>query len=103
MKRIFVCSPFAGDIARNVKVAEALCRRVMRNGHAPFAPHLLYPTFTDDSVPEQRETGIACGLAYMECCDEVWAFTGNVFFSVMLLYFDRAGQLGKPILETAEV
>jgi hypothetical protein len=96
MKRIFVCSPFAGDIARNVKVAEALCRQVMRSGHAPFAPHLLYPTFTDDSVTEQRETGIACGLAYMECCD-------NGISSGMRMELDRAGQLGKPILEIAEV
>ena len=74
MKRIFVCSPFAGDIARNVKVAEALCRRVMRSGHAPFAPHLLYPTFTDN--------GISSG---------------------MRRELDRAGQLGKPIIEIAEV
>ncbi|WP_415519328.1 MAG: hypothetical protein ACEB74_02220 [Desulfovibrio aminophilus] len=103
MKRIFVCSPFAGDITRNVKVAEALCRQVMRSGHAPFAPHLLYPTFTDDSVPEQREMGIACGLAFMECCDEVWAFIGNGISSGMRRELDHAGQLGKPIIEIAEV
>ena len=103
MKRIFVCSPFAGDIAGNVKVAEALCRRVMRSGHAPFAPHLLYPTFTDDSVTEQWETGIACGLAFMECCDEVWAFTGNGISSGMRRELDHAGQLGKPIIKIVEV
>ena len=103
MPRLRCCPRLPGDIAGNVKVAEALCRRVMRNGHAPFAPHLLYPTFTDDSVPEQRETGIACGLAYMECCDEVWAFTGNGISSGMRLELDRAGQLGKPIIEIAEV
>ena len=57
----------------------------------------------DDSVTEQRETGIACGLAYMECCDEVWAFTGNGISSGMRRELDRAGQLGKPILEIAEV
>ena len=103
MKRIFVCSPFAGDIARNVKVAEALCRQVMRSGHAPFAPHLLYPTFTDDSVTEQRETGIACGLAYMECCDEVWAFTSNGISSGMRRELDQAILLDKPIIEIVEV
>ena len=103
MKRVFICSPFAGDIERNVEVAKKLCRMAMDQGYAPFAPHLLYPTFTDDSVPEQRETGIACGLAYMECCDEVWAFTGNGISNGMRRELDRAGQLGKPILEIAEV
>jgi hypothetical protein len=39
----------------------------------------------------------------MECCDEVWAFTGNGISSGMRLELDRAGQLGKPIIEIAEV
>ena len=39
----------------------------------------------------------------MECCDEVWAFTGNGISSGMRRELDRAGQLDKPIIEIAEV
>ena len=100
---VFICSPLAGDIDGNTKRTLKYCRFAVESNAIPLAPHLLYPTFTDDSVPEQRETGIACGLAYMECCDEVWAFTGNGISSGMRMELDRAGQLGKPILEIAEV
>ncbi len=103
MKKIFVCSPFAGEVDRNVRIAKRLCRMVMKAGHAPFAPHLLYPRFTDDTVPTQRATGIACGLAFMETCDEVWAFVGNGISSGMRQEIDHARRLGKPVVGIAEV
>jgi len=74
-----------------------------KRSRAVRAASAVSDLYTDDSVPEQRETGIACGLAYMECCDEVWAFTGNGISNGMRRELDRAGQLGKPILEIAEV
>jgi hypothetical protein len=103
MKKIFVCSPFAGEVDKNVRIAKHLCRMVMDAGHAPFAPHLLYPRFTDDAVPAQRAAGIACGLAFMETCDEVWAFTGNDVSSGMRQEIEHAERLGKPVIRIAEV
>jgi hypothetical protein len=103
MKKIFVCSPFAGEVDRNVRVAKQLCRMVMEAGHAPFAPHLLYPRFTNDTAAAQRAAGIACGLAFMETCDEVWVFTGNGISRGMRQEIEHAERLGKPVVEIDEV
>jgi hypothetical protein len=75
MKRIFVCSAFAGDIMANITKAQEYCRRVIDEGHAPFAPHLLYPQMLDEANPADRAKGIACGLAWLEFCDEMWVFS----------------------------
>ncbi|MGL4208559.1 MAG: hypothetical protein ACRCTY_04150 [Candidatus Adiutrix sp.] len=76
-KRIFVCSPYAGNIAVNVELARMLCRKAIADGHAPFAPHLMYPGIVDDLVKEDREKGIDCGLTFMESCDEMWVYSGE--------------------------
>lgn len=77
MKRIFVCSPFGGK-AENLKKAREYCARVREAGHAPFAPHLLYPQFLDESDPAERVHAIEMGLAFLLACDEVWIFESEV-------------------------
>jgi hypothetical protein len=103
MKKIFVCSPFAGEVDRNVRFAKKMCRMVMDAGNAPFAPHLLYPRFSDDNDPTQRAAGITCGLAFMETCDEVWVFAGNGISSGMRQEIEHAERLGKPVVRIAGV
>jgi hypothetical protein len=98
-----VSSPFAGDVVRNVLVAQRLCLKVIEAGGAPFAPHLMYPGFMDDTFPAHREAGIACGLAYLETCDEVWAYIGAGISSGMRLEIELATRLGKPVIHLAEV
>jgi hypothetical protein len=71
VKRVFVCSPFRGDVERNLVVARDACRQVLREGDAPFAPHLLYPSLLDDGVPAERDLGIRAGLAWLAEADEV--------------------------------
>ena len=76
MKRIFICSPYSGDtpeqISKNVSVAKHACLFAIRKGHAPFAPHLIYPLILDDDVAQEREAGIDAGLEFLSVCDEVW-------------------------------
>lgn len=71
VRRIFVCSPYRGDVAANVDVARATCGVVLRAGDAPFAPHLLYPVLLDDADAEERALGMAAGRAWLEVADEV--------------------------------
>lgn len=94
VKRIFVCSPYAGQVEHNVKIAQAVCRQVILEGHAPFAPHLHYPGIVDDSVPQERDTGIKSGLVFMSVCDEVWAFVGNGITPGMTQELEFAKNLG---------
>ncbi len=77
MKRIFICSPYAGDVENNVGMARKMCRKAIEAGYAPFAPHLHYPGIVDDSDEKERAAGISCGLRFMDACDEVWAYIGK--------------------------
>lgn len=103
MKRVFICSRYAGNIEENVSIAQRLCRKAIEAGAAPFAPHLIYPTFVDDNHPGERETGISCGLAFLERCDEVWAHVGNGISEGMRRELAHALVLGKPVVEFREV
>ncbi|MCG3134588.1 MAG: hypothetical protein HMLKMBBP_01902 [Planctomycetes bacterium] len=71
MKRVFVCSPYRGDVAANVEIARAACREVLRQGGAPFAPHLLYPDLLDDDVPAERALGIEAGRRWLAMSHEI--------------------------------
>ena len=78
MKLIYVASPYAGDVERNVEYARQACRTVMECGHAFFAPHLLYPSVLNDAVPEERQAGMDMGLAMLFRCDELWVFGPHI-------------------------
>jgi len=101
MKLIFVCSPFRGadqaEMVANIQRAVEACLYVVRQGHAPFAPHLFYPRFLSDTGAE-REEGIACGEAWLERCDEMWVI-GSRISAGMRHEMDRAETLGKPVIQ----
>jgi hypothetical protein len=97
-QRVFICSKYAGDIEHNVLVAQALCRMALAAGLAPFAPHLLYTQFLDDSDPAQRGLGISIGLRYMETCDIVWIYVGEGISDGMRQEMEHARSLGKSVI-----
>ncbi len=102
MKRIYVCSKYAGDVEHNVAVARGLCQTVIQAGHAPFAPHLLYTRFLDDSNPNERRAGIACGHAFLTVCDEMWVWVHEGEPSEgMRADIEAAEFLGVPVLAWA--
>ena len=103
VKRIYLCSRYAGETDKNVAVAERLCRQLVDAGQAPFAPHLLYPRFLDDCNPSERELGISCGLTFMEVCDEVWVYTAGGVSAGMGRELDHAVRLGKPVVGIKEI
>ena len=101
MKLIYVASPYAGDIEKNVEFAKRACRYVVERGHAFFAPHLIYPQILDDSNPAERETGLKLGHHMLERCDEMWVF-GNRISPGMEAEIERAKQLDIPIRYVSE-
>lgn len=54
----FVCSPFAGKMQINTKKAQEYLRTIFDHGYTPIAPHLLFPQFLDDGIPEERSESI---------------------------------------------
>ena len=101
MKLIYVASPYAGDVEKNTKFAKEACRHVMNEGHAFFAPHLLYPAILDDSKPEQRQAGLDMGLAMLEHCDELWCY-GERISHGMMQEIQEAERLGIPTRRVLE-
>jgi hypothetical protein len=49
MKKVFICSPFAGDTERNIQIARKLCKLEIEAGNAPFAD------WADHVVEEAKE------------------------------------------------
>lgn len=93
---IYVASPYAGDTEGNTEYAKQACRTVMEQGHAFFAPHLLYTAVLNDSVPEERQAGMEMGKMMLAKCDELWVF-GNRISTGMAAEISEAERLGIPI------
>lgn len=74
MIRVFICSPYRGDIEANIAKAREYCRLAIQHGYLPIAPHLYFTQFLDEDIEEERNKGIDMGLNLMHSCHEVWVF-----------------------------
>jgi hypothetical protein len=63
---VYLESPYAGDVEKNVKYARACMKDCLERGEFPFASHLLYTQegVLDDNIEEERELGITAGFAW---------------------------------------
>jgi hypothetical protein len=78
MKRVFICSPYRGDVEKNLTDARSHARMAAVCGYCPVVPHLLFPQFLDDNKPEERIMGISLGVEQLKVCDEIWIFGGTI-------------------------
>lgn len=93
---VYICSPYSGDIDANVEAARRYCRYAVSAGYLPFAPHLLYPQFMNDSDAFERKLGIRFGEILMDRCAEVWVF-GAEISAGMKAEISRAQRKGYPL------
>lgn len=96
MKFVYVCSPYRGDVERNVAKAHGYCRFAVTQGVIPLAPHIYFTQFLDDDIPEERLAGLRIGLNILERCDELWVF-GTRISKGMKAEIRAAEQLGIPV------
>lgn len=75
---VYICSPYAGDIENNIKAAQRYSRFAVDTGYIPFAPHLLFTQFLDDTDPDERKLGMFFGNAFMSKCSELWVFGDRI-------------------------
>lgn len=105
-KNIFVCSPYRGhgdtpeavkeDRLRNVRLARAACRYILGCGHYPYAPHLYFTHFLNDSDPDERDLGMQLGRSWLKQCDELWVI-GYRVSEGMKAEIVMAKKLGIPV------
>lgn len=74
MRKVYICSPYRGNVERNVDDARRYCRMAVDDGFIPVAPHIYFTQFLDDSVENERKAGIEAGIQLMLECDEMWVF-----------------------------
>lgn len=75
---IYICSPYVGDVDKNVQAARNYSRFAVNNGYIPLTPHLLFPQFLNDKDEMERELSLFFGNALMSKCSEVWVFGQNI-------------------------
>ena len=75
---VYICSPYAGDVVKNVEAAQRYSRFAVDKGYIPIAPHLLFPQFLNDRNPKERQLGLFFGNALMSKCSEVWVFGSRI-------------------------
>ena len=77
--RVIIESPFAtSDDKQRLDYAKYLERAVadcLARDEAPFASHGFYTKFLKDYMKDERELGIACGLAWMLAADKVYVYS----------------------------
>ena len=71
VRRVIIESPYAGDVATNLRYLRAAMRDCLNRGESPFASHALYtqPDVLDDESPDERERGILAGFAWRDVAD----------------------------------
>ena len=74
IRKVFVCSPYAGCVKGNVRNARMYSRFVFLCGCMPITPHLMYPRFLEDKDTKERDAGIQMGLILLDYCNEIWVF-----------------------------
>ena len=100
MKLAILESPFAGDVAENLRDARAALRDSLLRGEAPIASHLLYTQdgVLDDAVPVERQRGIAAGHAWMQAAELVAVYDDLGISNGMKDGIKAARGLGVPIV-----
>lgn len=74
-RRVVLESPYAGDVALNVKYARACLKHSLSLNEAPLASHLLYTQVLDDSTPLERAQGIVAGIVWIPLADATVVYT----------------------------
>ena len=98
---MYICSPYAGQIEKNIENARKYSRIAADRGFLPVAPHLLFPQFLDDSLEEDRQLGMFMGLVLLTKCAEIWVF-GSEVTDGMSVEIDKAIQRDMPVRHFTE-
>lgn len=79
MPMIYTCSRYRADTREqlriNIEMAKHACQIIVAAGAIPIAPHLYFPRFMDDNLPEERYFGMGAGKRLMEHCVSFYVVT----------------------------
>lgn len=107
MKKVYICSPYrakdGAELDRNIDYAQQLTRQALEAGLAPITPHLYMTQCMDDKKPEERERGMAAGLALLKGCDFVVAGVKYGITEGMDREIHTANMLGIAVIDASQI
>ncbi len=94
MKRplAYICSPLRGNYPGNTEKARQYCRKVYEAGYTPIAPHIFFPQFLNDAIPEERKDGMDMSCQLLRRC-HVLVVCGDSISDGMMNEIAMAGRL----------
>ena len=76
---VYVCSPYRGDVEKNIDAARKYSRFTFEKKNIPITPHLLYPQFINDDDLFERNIAIhKINYVLIGLCKEVWVFGDEI-------------------------
>ena len=91
MELVFICSPYKGDIKKNLENAKKYCEWVGYDSKVPFAPHLYFTQFLDEG--SERWRGMWWGKYVLQYCKEIHIFC-NELTEGMIEEIEEAKKIG---------
>lgn len=106
MEKVYIISRYSADTRKelrfNREVARYFCRKILREGKRPVAPHLYYTQFCDDNDPRERALGLELAIKDLDECDSfLLVIVGGVVSSGMcgeLEHLTKTGKQGELIV-----
>lgn len=105
MEKVYIISRYSADTRKerrfNREVARYFCRKILREGKRPVAPHLYYTQFCDDDDPGERALGLELAIKDLDECDSfLLVIIGGVISAGMrgeVEHISRTGKRGRLI------
>ena len=99
MRKVYLESPFAGEVERNITYARRAMRDTCKRNESAIASHLLWtqPGVLDDLDPKEREQGINAGFEWARYADASVFYIDYGISNGMRLGIQRAQQDNRPI------
>lgn len=98
MKKVYICSPYSGDVRQNKAYARDLTRHAISKGFAPITPHLYLTEALDDGIPAERAAGMSAAADLLTVCDMLLFGCDRGISAGMLSELEIAKKRGIPIL-----
>ena len=78
MKKVFICTPYRGDIEKNKDLAKKISRMATVCEYVPVAPQLMFPGFLNDNDPQQRIAELVLCAELLKVCDMLWIIGNEI-------------------------
>ena len=93
---VYICSPLSGAVDENQAKARCYCRFAVDSGYIPLAPHIYFPQFMNDGLPEDRNLALFMDIVLLSKCAELWVF-GEIISQGMSIEIEKAKRKRQPI------